>query len=124
MCSRQAGDWHPTGMFSCVYRIPKTDRQTDMLVMYLEVDVVDGVPDVFAPVADLVLLEAGAPALREAVLAAERLRQRRRLQGEQLGSRLLTPRADDVRRTGSGRTGTGSIGRRRDAAICKTQKCN
>ena len=95
-----------------------------MLVMYLEVDVVDGVPDVFAPVADLVLLEAGAPALREAVLAAESLGQCRRLQGEQLGSRLLTPRADDVRRTGSGRTGTGSIGRRRDAAICETQKCN
>ena len=111
-------------MFSCVYRIPKTDRQTDMLVMYLEVDIVDGVPDVFAPVAHLVLLEAGAPALREAVLAAERLRQQRRLQGEQLGSRFLTPRTDDERRTGSGGTGTGSVGRRRDAAICETEKYN
>ena len=88
--------------------------------MYLEVDVVDGVPDVFAPVADLVLLEAGASTLREAVLTAERLGQRRGLQGEQLGSRLLTPRADDVRRTGSSDTGTGSVGRRRGAAICET----
>ena len=85
--------------------------------MYLEVDVVDSVPDVFAPVAHLVLLEAGAPTLCEAVLAAERLGQRWRLQGEQLRSRLLTPRADDVRRSGSGRTGTGSVGRRGNATI-------
>ena len=92
--------------------------------MYLEVDVVDGVSDVFTPVADLVLLEAGTPALRKAVLATERLGQCRRLQGEQLGSRLLAPRADDVRRTGSSGTGTGSVGRRRVAAIYETQKHN
>ena len=100
----------------------QTDRQTNVLFTYLEVDVVDGVSDVFTPVADLVLLEAGTSALREAVLAAECLGQCRRLQGEQLGSRLLTPRADDVRRTGSSGAGTGSVGRWRGAAICETQK--
>lgn len=62
---------------------------------HLKVDVVDGVAHVLAPVADLVLLEARPAALREAVLAAERLGQRRRLECEQLRAGLLAPGAHD-----------------------------
>lgn len=66
----------------------------------LEVDVVDRVSHVSAPVTSLVPLEVGTPALSEAHLRTERFLSSRRLQREQvLAARyLLTPRAHGTAR--------------------------
>lgn len=68
-----------------------------LVVAVLEVDVVDGVSDVSAPVADAVLLEGRSPALVETRLAAERFGlARRRFQGEQLQAQFQAPAANDA----------------------------
>jgi len=62
----------------------------------LEVDVIDRVPNVSAPVACLVPLEVGTPALSEAHLGTERLLPVRCLQREKLlvACYLLAPGAN------------------------------
>lgn len=67
-----------------------------LLLAVLEIDVVDRVSDVLAPVAHLVLLEGGAPALREAQLGAERFASARRPEREQFHAHFLTPGAQDA----------------------------
>jgi hypothetical protein len=69
--------------------------ELQLVLPVLKVHVVDGMPDVSAPITSLVPFEVGTPALCEAHLGTERLLASRRLQGEQLlvAGHLLAPGA-------------------------------
>jgi hypothetical protein len=69
--------------------------ELQLMLSVLEVNVVDGMSDVPAPITSLVTFEVSATALREAHLGTERLLASWRLQGEQLlvAGHLLAPGA-------------------------------